>query len=68
MNEQEKAAYILGLKNAIFLIEEELNMVIIGHKGRPLLLRAAENALMNASQLIQDEIAMRDGTREKKEK
>ena len=68
MNEQEKAAYILGLKKAIEQIEEELDMVSVEYTDRPLLLLAAENALSNAVFLIQDEIAMTDGTRETKEK
>ena len=68
INEQEKAAYILGLNKAIEQIEEELDMVSVEYTDRPLLLLAAENALSNAVFLIQDEIAMTDGTRETKEK
>ena len=68
MNEQEKAAYILGLKTAIEQIEVEGAMVSLEYSDRPLLLLAAGNALSNASFLIQDEIAMTDGTRETKEK
>ena len=68
MNEQEKAAYILGLKKAIEQIEAELDMVSMEYKDRPILLMAASGALMNASILISDQIAMTDGTRETKEK
>ena len=64
MNEQEKAAYILGLKKAIEQIEAEGEMVSAEYSDRTLLLMAAENALSNAVFLIQDEIAMMEGTRE----
>ena len=68
MNEQEKAAYILGLKDAIDQIEAELDMVSMEYKDRPPLLQAAENALRNAALLVEDQIAMTDNTRETKEK
>ena len=68
MTEKEKAAYIDGLKIAIDQIEAELDMVSMEYKDRPLLLRAAENALRNAALLVSDQIAMADGTRETKEK
>ena len=67
MNEQEKAAYILGLKNAIVLIEEELDITGVEYKDRPLILHGAENALWNAALLVEDQIAMTDGTRETKD-
>ena len=68
MTEQEKAAYILGLKKAIEQIEIELEMVSLEYPNLPLLLGAASTALMSAIVLIQDEIAMTDGTRETKDK
>ena len=64
MTEKEKAAYILGLKYAIDQIEEEGDCIWVEYSSQPLLLAAAEETLRNASQLIQDEIAMTDGTRE----
>ena len=68
MNEQEKAAYILGLKNAIEQIEEEVVLIEMEYWGRPEFLKSAQDALQNAVVSIQDEIAMTDGTRETKEK
>ena len=68
MNEQEKAAYILGLKGAIEQIEAELDCVGMQYENLPLLLGAATTALMNAALLVEDQIAMTDGTRETKDK
>ena len=67
MTDKEKAAYIDGLKIAIDQIEVELDMVSMEYKDRPILLMAASGALMNASILISDQIAMTDGTRETKD-
>ena len=67
MNKQEKAAYILGLKYAIEQIEEEGDCIWVEYSNQPLLLAAAEDALRNAALLVQDQIAMTDGTRETKE-
>ena len=67
MNEQEKAAYILGLKKAIEQIEEEAELSEMEHSDQPKYLNAAVEALRYAIVLIQDEIAMTDGTRETKD-
>ena len=68
MTEKEKAAYILGLKNAIEQIETELEIVSLEHEDMPLTLKAAVDALMNAAFLVSDQIAMTNGTRETNEK
>ena len=72
MNEQEKAAYILGLKKAIEQIEKEAVWVKTEWAGtepstrqpRP---NAVAESLSYAIVLIQDEIAMMEGTRETKD-
>ena len=67
MNEQEKSAYILGLKKALEEIETEAVWAGMEWSDRPETWTAVLGALKNAVVGISDQIAMTDGTRETKE-